>query len=176
MKSKKLSFIAKIKSNSFPRHSNCNNTYFLASGSEINFCSATAIAVEYTSLKDVMPSMKHCRSAYSKANFQFHSSRDYIPMSNFLVNRAALAYLSPMPATSTSTSSRTSHRKQFFIRTWDEVNLPVRGCVNFINRHVVSKITGVFDKVMAAIHVTRIQKGRWFCFQPKSPDFKWMLI
>lgn len=98
-----------------------------------------------------MPSMKHCRSAYSKANFQFHSSRDNIPMSNFLVNRAALAYLSPMPAT----SSRTSHRKQLFIRTWDKVNLPVRACVNFINRHVVSKITGVFDKVMAAIHVTR---------------------
>ncbi|KAH9659609.1 hypothetical protein KPL70_023916 [Citrus sinensis] len=139
MKSKKLSFIAKIKSNSFPRHSNCNNTYFSASGSEINFCSATAIAVEYTSLKD------------SKANFQFHSSLDNIPMCNFLVNRAALAYLSPMPAT----SSRTSHRKQFFIRTWDKVNLPVRACVNFINRHVVSKITGVFDKVMAAIHVTR---------------------
>lgn len=83
-----------------------------------------------------MPSMKHRRSAYSKANFQFHSSLD-IPMSNFLVNRAALAYLSPMPAT-----SRTLHRKQFFIRTWDKVNLPVRACVNFINRHVVSKING----------------------------------
>lgn len=149
MKSKKLSFIAKIKSNNLPRRSNCNNTYFSASGSEINFCSATAIAVEYTSLRDVMASMKHCRSAYSKANFQFHSSLDNIPMSNFLVNRPALAYLSPKPAT----SSRTSHRKQFFIRTWDKVNLPVRACVNFINRHVVSKITGVFDKVMAAIHL-----------------------
>lgn len=78
-------------------------------------------------------------------------------MCNFLVNRAALAYLSPMPAT----SSRTSHRKQFFIRTWDKVNLPVRACVNFINRHVVSKITGVFDKVMAAIHVTRFAWGHW---------------
>lgn len=150
MNSKKLSFIAKIKSNSFPRHTNYNNTYFSPSGSEINFRSAPTEAVEYTSLKDVMPSMKHCRRAYSKAHFQFHSSLDNIPVSNFLVNTAALAYLSPMP-----TTSSTSHRKQFFIRAWDEVNLPVRACVNFINRHVISKITHVFDKVMAAIHVSR---------------------
>ncbi|KAJ0083379.1 hypothetical protein Patl1_30335 [Pistacia atlantica] len=137
---KKFSFITKCRSKSFPTTSREDACY-----EPIN-----SEAAAYTSLKDLIPSTTRSgspKSCYSEGSFGVQCVDD-ISVSNLLVKKAAWAYLQPMPKLLTATSSS-------WRRVWDELNAPMKACINFFNRRFVLKIARAFDRAMGAINASR---------------------
>ncbi|KAL5765427.1 hypothetical protein ACOSP7_016044 [Xanthoceras sorbifolium] len=153
---KKLAFITKIQSNSFPRipshhhhhHHHHDNAYFASATQSPELMNLDSTPITYTSLKDLMAplSRNSTRSPYSRSNLAFRSVHE-IPISTNLVRKAAWAYSQPMPQRVSSTSLE----KHFFSRVWDELKPPVDACVKFITNQVILKITRAFGRVVGAV-------------------------
>jgi hypothetical protein len=131
---KRWFFSKSLQSRSFPRTVREDAAFATAESEAID-----SPLLAYTSLRDLMSksSLIRRRRNFLSRSLVMQSARE-IPISNFLVQKAAWAYLQPIPV-STSTSS--SSNKSIWHRVWDEVRPPVNSCINFINRHVILAIT-----------------------------------
>lgn len=112
----------KFRSQSFP-----------ATNSELN-----SPLLEYTSLKDLMPSSTSPKTCSSPKALAMQSGCQ-IPISNLLVQKAAWAYLQPMPEPSEAVPR--SSTMQLF------------GNLKIFSRSVVTAIRRVFGRLLGAIHI-----------------------
>ncbi|KAF5751702.1 hypothetical protein HS088_TW02G00719 [Tripterygium wilfordii] len=102
----------------------------------------------YTSLKDLIPSN---RRRLTRSPLQVQSAHE-IPITNFLVKKAAWAYLQPMlEPSSSSRRSNNNESKHIFGRIWDDLKLPANACLRFINEHIIVKISRAFDLVFGGM-------------------------
>ncbi|XP_040993308.1 uncharacterized protein LOC121239960 [Juglans microcarpa x Juglans regia] len=122
---------------SFPR-TVLEDTAFVAANSE----RIESPPLAYTSLKDLLPRQPPPRGLSMQSVHE-------IPISNFLVQRAAWAYLQPTPVSGTSSSCG---YRCIFSRVWEELRPPVNACIRFFNRNVMTAITQALDRVVGVIH------------------------
>ncbi|ONI01439.1 hypothetical protein PRUPE_6G139500 [Prunus persica] len=96
--------------------------------------------LEYTSLKDLMPSSTRPQTRSSPKALAMQSAYQ-IPISNLLVQKAAWAYLQPMPEPKEAVP-RFSTMQLF-------------GNLKIFSRSVVTAIRRVFGRLLGAIHIRR---------------------
>ncbi|KAM0996940.1 hypothetical protein ACFX13_006949 [Malus domestica] len=134
-KPRRIAFVAKSQSRSFARTSHEDDTAFEAANSELS-----SPLLSYTSLKDLMPSspsLKCCSS--SKALAHMRSAYE-IPISNLLVQKAALAYLRPMPDQSNTTAVQCFSTKLLFSH------------LKILSSRFATAIRRVFSRISGAFH------------------------
>ncbi|KAK7825387.1 hypothetical protein CFP56_033145 [Quercus suber] len=136
----------RFQSKSFPRTVREETAFAAANNSEL---ANSSNSPSYTSLKELLPPSSEIRRRKSMLSRRFGmQSAHEIPISNFIVQKAAWAYLQPSPPV----SSFVAGSKCILYLVWDEFKLPVHTCLNFINRHVIRAITSAFDRLLGAIH------------------------
>lgn len=144
--SKKLSFITKTKSNSFPT-ALCEETSN-PNASLKHALSSPSLSYTYTSVKDLIPCLKS-HSPLSQGGFCTIRSAEDIAISNVLVQKAAWLYLQPLPKTRTPPPPPPP-KTYFWGRIWNKL---MNTCPKFINSDVVGKITHALDMVRRATYV-----------------------
>ncbi|KAF5744904.1 hypothetical protein HS088_TW07G00485 [Tripterygium wilfordii] len=97
----------------------------------------------YTSLKDLMPS--------NRVRMRSVKSAHEIPISNFLVKKAAWAYLQPMLEPCSMRTCNDWESKHILGRILDDLKSPANACLQFINKYIIVKITRAFDLVLGAL-------------------------
>ena len=136
----------RFQSKSFPRTVREETAFAAANNSEL---ANSSNSPSYTSLKELLPPSSEIRRRKSMLSKRFGmQSSQEIPISNFIVQKAAWAYLQPSPPV----SSFVAGSKCILYLVWDEFKLPLHTCLNFINRHVIRAITSAFDRLLGAIH------------------------
>jgi hypothetical protein len=115
---RRLFFIKSLQSQSFPRTAREDTAFAAAESSE------DSPLLAYTSLRDLMPPSRG-RNFRSKS-FEAQSAQE-IHITNFLVKKAALAYLQPIPMPGRSESS-------IWHRVWEGVSPPVNACIKAVGR------------------------------------------
>ncbi|XP_042515217.1 uncharacterized protein LOC122089546 [Macadamia integrifolia] len=110
---------------------------------------------KYTSLKDLLPSPLAARIQSPDTTASAQSGYE-ISIKNHLVKQAARAYLQPKSV------SPNSSGRHFFLQLWVRFSReylwrPVNVCSDFINQHIVSRITGAFHQFFGLIWVGKNQ-------------------
>ena len=118
-------FIKSLQSRSFPRMVREDVAFAAVESSE------DSPLIAYTSLRDLMPPSSREWNFRSKS-FGAQSAQE-IHISNFLVKKAALAYLQPIPLPARSASSSDGN-KCIWHRVWEGVSPPVNACIKAVGR------------------------------------------